>query len=161
MPRPIFKKKENNNLKIDINFNLERNNKEKLNNMEHSRKILRKQRTEEYIKVMLNLDIGNHFDNDEIVMSILEKIKEEFPELSRASFPEVIITSCYLGHPYEVHAIDFDMNIIEHYKKGQTLDMKRTQARNLIIGGKYVMVEIYSDCIRAVDKNGMISVVNL
>lgn len=63
-----------------------------------------------------------------------------------------------------INSIDPDSIIsrngkIKHYKKGEPLPENLEAARPLVITGGYAIVEIYTDCFRAISKSGSVSVI--
>lgn len=48
--------------------------------------------------------------------------------------------------------------IIEHYERGKSLPAGLEKARNIAITGNFEFIEVYTDCCRAVDSSGRISV---
>ena len=93
-------------------------------------KLLRKQRSKGYVDMICELDAGGHVTNQDKVNQIIEKIKDEFPEIDISPILLGIVSTCYLEKPYEVHTLDIEGGVLEHYKKGQVV-------RRHIVGGTY------------------------
>lgn len=124
-------------------------------------RLLRKNRSKEYMDAMHRLDAGGHVQNRKQVEDILQAIRAEFPELELADLLLGYVSICYLGTPYEVHTLDMSGQIIEHYKAGQLLPNGLEKARGLALRGGYDFIEVYVDCCRCVSADGSVSVVGL
>ena len=122
-------------------------------------RLLRKPRSKKYMDAMHRLDAGGHTMNQHKVDSIIDAIREEFPEVELQGVLLGVISKCYLGDPYEVHTLDLIGDIIEHYKRGQTLPNNMEKARTLAIRGGYDFIEVYVDCCRAISSNGTVAVI--
>ncbi|MDO4701948.1 MAG: hypothetical protein Q4A47_04980 [Erysipelotrichaceae bacterium] len=122
-------------------------------------KLLRKQRSKKYIEKLHKLDVGGHVNNQEKVQEIINEIKQEFPEIKIEDILIGIVSICCLGDPYEVHTLDLSLEIIEHYKRGEKLPERMEKARSLAIHGGYSFIEVYEDCLRAVNRDGRVSVI--
>ncbi len=123
-------------------------------------RLLRKSRSKEYMKAMHMLDAGGHVHNQNKVNEIIDTIRNEFPELEISGVLLGIVSICYLGIPYEVHTMDITGQIIEHYKRGQTLPGGLEKARSIALRGGYDFIEVYIDCCRAISSNGSVSVIS-
>ena len=123
-------------------------------------KLLRKNRSEEYMQSLHKLDVGGHVHNQHKVNEIIDTIRNEFPDLEISSILLGIVSVCHLGKPYEVHALDRTGQIIEHYKSGQLLPGGLEKARSIALRGGYDFIEVYIDCCRAISANGTVSVIS-
>lgn len=123
-------------------------------------RILRKNRSREYMDALHKLDAGGHVQNRKLVQEIINAIKREFPEVELSGILLGYVSICYLGKPYEVHTLDMTEKIIEHFKSGQLLPNGMEKARGIAIRGGYDFIEVYADCVRAVSSNGMVSVIS-
>lgn len=123
-------------------------------------KLLRKNRSEEYMQSLHKLDVGGHVHNQHKVNEIIDTIRNEFPDLEISSILLGIVSVCHLGKPYEVHALDITGQIIEHYKSGQLLPGGLEKARSIALRGGYDFIEVYIDCCRAISANGTVSVIS-
>jgi len=123
-------------------------------------KMLRKPRSKAYMEAIHKLDAGGHVHNQQKVNEIIETIQNEFPEVTITGIMLGIVSKCYLGDSYEVHTLDINGNIIEHYQIGQTLPNGLEKARSIALRGGYEFIEVYIDCCRAVSLNGSVSVIS-
>ena len=122
-------------------------------------RILRKQRSKEYMSMMGKLDAGGHVHNQDKVNDMIQTIRNEFPEVEIQGILLGIVSICYLGEPYEVHTLDVKGRIVEHYKQGQSLPDGMEKARSIAIRGGYEVLEVYTDRCCAVSMSGMVSVI--
>lgn len=122
-------------------------------------RVLRKKRSESYMKCMKNLDAGGHVRNQNQVNDIINIIVKEFPEVDLKGILKGIVSKCYLGDSYEVHILDISGQIVEHYKNGEILPNGLERARTIAMRADYAFIEVYEDCCRAVSFNGMVSVI--
>ncbi|MCD7784758.1 MAG: hypothetical protein LUH18_04150 [Oscillospiraceae bacterium] len=124
-------------------------------------RLLRKKRSQKYMDAIHKLDAGGHVHNQNIVDGIIDDIREEFPEVSIEGIMLGIVSKCYIGPEYEVHALGITGEILEHYKIGQKMPGGLERARSLAMRGGYDFIEVYVDCLRCVSSNGTVSVVNM
>ena len=122
-------------------------------------RLLRRPRSKKYMEMMGNLDAGGHARNSEQVEAILDGVRREFPEVNMDGILLGFVSKCYLGGAYEVHSLDAAGGIVRHYERGQPLPGGMEKARSIAIGGGYEFIEVYSDCCRAVDASGNVSVI--
>lgn len=122
-------------------------------------RLLRKSRSKEYMDAIQQLDAGGHVHNHNKVSEIINTIKSEFPEVEMNGILLGFVAKCYLGDSYEAHTLDFIGEIIEHYKRGETLPKGLDKAKSIAIHGGYDFIEVYTDCCRAVSSNGSVSVI--
>lgn len=123
-------------------------------------RLLRKNRSKEYMDALHKLDAGGHVHNQNKVNEIIGAIRNEFPEVEISGVLLGFVSICYLGKPYEVHTLDLSGQIIEHYKAGQSLPGGLEKARSLALRGGYDFIEVYVDCCRCVSFTGAVSVVS-
>lgn len=124
--------------------------------------ILRKPRSQEYMKVMQKLDAGGVQLNSNLVKEISDIITKEFPQVDIPKILMGIIGHCYLGEPYEVHTLDLSENeVIKHYKVGETLPNGLEKARPLANAEGYEFIEVYWDACRAISKDGSVAVIHV
>ena len=121
--------------------------------------LFRKKRSKEYINAMKKLDAGGHMQCQNKVNEIIDAIKNEFPEVQLHGVLIGVVSICYLGVPYEVHALDMTGEIIEHYEVGHPMPDGLESARSIAIRGGYEFIEVYHDCFRCVSSNGSVAVV--
>lgn len=123
-------------------------------------RLLRKTRSKEYMQALHTLDAGGHVHNQHKVNEIIDTIRNEFPDLEISGIMLGIVSTCYLGKPYEVHTLDITGQIIEHYKSGQVLPGGLEKARSIAMRGGYDFIEVYVDCCRAISSSGAVSVIS-
>lgn len=159
MPRPMLRISQNQTETNNI-LSATCNNEEKqqMDKMMLDR-LLRKNRSKEYMDALHKLDSGGHVHNQNKVNEIINTIKREFPEVELNGILLGYVAICYLGKPYEVHTLDITGEIIEHYKAGHTLPGGLEKARNIAMRGGYDFIEVYVDCCRAISANGSVSVI--
>lgn len=124
-------------------------------------RLLRKTRSKAYMDALKQLDAGGHVHNQSKVNTIIQVIRDEFPEVELSGVLLGFVSICYLGVPYEVHTLDMTGSIIEHYKAGQRLPGGMEKARGIAMRGGYEFIEVYVDCCRAVGAGGRIAVIDV
>ena len=122
-------------------------------------RLLRKSRSKEYMDAIHQLDAGEHVHNKKEVNEIINTIKSEFPDVDINGILLGFVAKCYLGAPYEAHTLDLVGEIIEHYKRGETLPGGLDKAKSIALHGGYDFIEVYTDCCRAISSNGSVSVI--
>ena len=122
-------------------------------------RLLRKSRSKEYMDAIHQLDAGGHVHNKKEVNEIINTIKSEFPDVDINGILLGFVAKCYLGAPYEAHTLDLVGEIIEHYKRGETLPGGFDKAKSIALHGGYDFIEVYTDCCRAISSNGSVSVI--
>ena len=120
---------------------------------------LRQKRSITYIEAVGKLDAGGHVCNRHDVDALLDAIRDELPEISIEHLPLGLVAKCYLGRPYEVHTIERNGHIIEHYVAGRSLPGALERARGLALHESYAFIEVYTDKLIAVAMNGDTSLV--
>ena len=164
MPRPILrtpqKSETQTNSILSATCNQEQKQKtQQIDKMKLDR-LLRQPRSKAYMDAMHKLDAGAHVHNQAKVDSIINTIRQEFPEIELSGILLGYVSICYLGRPYEVHTLDVAGGIIEHYKAGETLPNGLEKARGIAMRGGYDFIEVYVDCCRANSSNGTVSVIS-
>lgn len=113
-----------------------------------------KKRSENYLNIIKDID-------SELLIEtrgkeqLLSKIQEEFGTAELANLPLGILAKCFLGHPHEVHTLDFNATqIIKHYKIGEPLPDHFEKARTLAKHNAYAFVEIYKDKLILIREDG-------
>ena len=158
MPKPIlnpYQSQKQAQANLIINSNLKQPQIDKLS----LDRLLRKSRSKEYMDAIQQLDAGGHVHNHNKVSEIINTIKSEFPEVEMNGILLGLVAKCYLGDSYEAHTLDFIGEIIEHYKRGETLPKGLDKAKSIAIHGGYDFIEVYTDCCRAISSNGAVSVI--
>lgn len=161
MPRPMLKREQRTETAniLSTTYKQEQTTKTaQLSKMELDR-LLRKPRSKEYMEMMHKLDAGGHVHNKHKVDEIMNAIRMEFPEVDIKGILLGYVSICYLGKPYEVHVLDVNGEIIEHYKAGEPLPNGMEKARGIAMHGGYEFIEVYVDCCRAVRADGTVSVI--
>lgn len=161
MPRPMLKIHTSEQMATTLTAVQNEEQKKKISAQDKMRldRLLRKSRSKEYMDAIHHLDAGGHVHNKQKVDEMLQKIRDEFPEIEICDIMLGIVAICYLGAPYEVHTLDITGQIIEHYKSGQSLPGGLEKARSIAMRGGYDFIEVYVDCCRAVSENGTVSVI--
>ena len=122
--------------------------------------ILRKKRSKRYMKIVEILDMDDGTCGADKLKKLTEEIKMEFLSVDLPGGEMIgIVAKCYLGHPYEVHTLDLLGNIVVHYKTGESLPDGMEKARRLAKSENYAFVEVYNDCLRAINHDGIVSVI--
>ncbi|GIN88223.1 hypothetical protein J6TS2_46090 [Heyndrickxia sporothermodurans] len=122
-------------------------------------KRLRQKRSAAYINIISKLDAGGVTCNHTKIEELIQVIQSEFPDINPYQYPIGIIARCYLGKPYEVHTLDVKLEIINHFKKGETLPQQMDRGRSLALHPSYEFIEVYNDTLRAVNRNGDVAVI--
>lgn len=156
MPKPlIFGTKEKTSPSLSINA---APRVQTLPPMEIDR-LLRKQRSPKYIEAIKKMDAGGHVPNPALIKAMVDAIKEELPEINIEHLPIGIVAKCFLEPPHEVHCLDIAGAIVKHYKTFESLPPRLERARSLAIHDSYLFIEVYENCLRAVKRNGTISLI--
>lgn len=163
MPKPMLRQPQT-QVQTDTLLSATQNQQQKQQTQQMDKmkldRLLRKPRSKEYMQALHKLDAGGHVQNQQKTAEIIDAIRREFPEVELSGIMLGIVSTCYLGKPYEVHTLDITGQIIEHYKSGQTLPGGLERARSVAIRGGYEFIEVYVDCCRAVSSNGSVSVIS-
>lgn len=155
MPKPILSKEKVNMQQLDINKK-EMTNKA-INPLILEKK-LREKRSSAYMEAIKQLDIaGFHMDQSKF-KEFIDTVNNEFKDIGFNNQLLGIVAKCYLGQPYEVHSLDMLGNIVVHYKINEDMPGLLNRARSLALHGGYELIEVYTDCLRAVKIDGSITV---
>ena len=122
-------------------------------------KLLRKRRSAEYINAMQQLDVGGPCCIRQQVEKLVAAVQQEFPEISLPEMLIGLVARCYLGAPYEVHTLELTGDIIKHYKYAESLPALMEKARSIALHPGYVFIEVYADCLRAINESGDVAVI--
>jgi len=155
MPRPLFRKKSQKQLKWSTETR--QANQGFLHTSFEER--MRQKRTSSYLETMSGLDTGEKVISQAKTKEIMDAVKEEFPDLPDSEMPVGIVAKCYLGDPYEVHTFDIETGEILHYKTSEPLPPMLERARSIAQHPSYLFIEVYPNCLCAVDRNGEVSIV--
>lgn len=162
MPRPMLKMPQAQTVSSSrLSAVCNQENKQRVTEKERMKmnRLLEKNRSKAYMDALCKLDAGGHIHNQAQVDEILAAIKNEFPEVDFSGILLGFVSKCYLGKPYEVHSLNLAGGIIEHYKEGEALPGGMEKARGIAIYGGYELIEVYTDCCRAVSAGGEVSVI--
>ena len=118
-------------------------------------RLLKQPRSEYYMEAMEKLDQSSHGDT-QIIEDIKKEIEHEFEGESIEGVYLGTISKCYLGPPYEVHTLDTEGWIVEHFEVGRPLPGDFEKGRALAMSGTYRFVEIYAECCRAILPDGTV-----
>lgn len=185
MPKPIFQRPET-KTDTQSALSLTARREQKLSPVERHRyeQKLRQKRSPDYVRNLTQLDAGGKTHNHAQIEEIIKSIKKENPDLLFDGDYVGYFCKCYLGKPFEVHIFDmygkelqndpadpdseevciddpdFSLvikGIIKHFKKGEPLPGDLESARGLVVIGGYELVEVYTDCFRAISKDGTVA----
>ncbi len=123
-------------------------------------RLLREKRSPRYMEAISKLDGGIHATDRKAYEEIMNIIREELPEITAQYPPLGLVAKCYLGHPYEVHTLDNELEIITHYETYRSMPSLLEKARSLAIHEEYAFIEVYLDKMVAVYKDGGTSLIN-
>lgn len=157
MPKPILNSSQSQN-KIQTSHIMTSNLKQQIDKLSLDR-LLRKSRSKEYMDAIHQLDAGGHIHNQKEVNEIINTVKSEFSNVDINGILLGFVAKCYLGAPYEAHTLNLVGEIIDHYKRGETLPNGLDKAKSIAIHGGYEFIEVYTDCCRAISSNGSVSVI--
>ncbi|MDO5652022.1 MAG: hypothetical protein Q4G13_07825 [Moraxella sp.] len=118
---------------------------------------LRQPRSQSYLESLAKLDAGTHHHNQQAIDELKASISSELP-IDVSGLLIGVVSKCYLGHPYEVHTLDFFGDIIEHYKTHETMRDELEQARSLAASGSYACIEVYRGKMIAIGHDGKTAV---
>lgn len=123
---------------------------------------LKKKRSMNYMNQLQVLDSGGHLLDPAALEQLLQEIQVNLGTLDFSfGVPIGIISKCYLGDPYEVHSLDVENSVIEHYVQGQPLPGVLENYRGMAMKGSYEFVEVYTTCICAVRPNGNVTLIEV
>lgn len=163
MPKPILKPLQSSNYSDNILSAVRKQEqKQEIKQMDKMKldRLLRKPRSKGYMDALHKLDAGGHVHNQNKIKEIIDSIRAEFPEVEINGVLLGFVSKCYLGKPYEVHILDAANQIVEHYKAGQPLPYGLEKARSIALRGGYDVIEVYTDCCRAIRSDGTVSVIS-
>lgn len=160
MPRPMFMNREQNVQQSILSTQPAVKSEKRLTaeDLKLRERVLRQKRSAHYIEFLKDLDTGN-VDMKVQVDKIIDEIRKEFPLIEIPGDFIGYCSKCYLGKDFEVHTVDFTESIIEHYRKHEPLPDGMEKARYLAMDEHYEVIEVYTHCIRAIDENGNVSVI--
>lgn len=89
--------------------------------------------------------------------TLIAEIRAEFPELGLPDLPLGWVSRCHLGAPYEVHTLDAEGQIVQHYRRGESLPPQLERARTLALHPAYAFVEVRRDTLHCVRLDGTVT----
>lgn len=179
MPRPIITN--NPNLKLNTDTGKQQTNR--LTGGIASDRELLQRRSAKYLKKMAQMDHG-HMQGTQGYAELIAGIQEEFGNLGIGEYPLGVVSKCFLGAPYEVHTLDLSsarvstdpnaqfegggldidpsqgvvlVDIISHYKKGESLPGQMEKARALAMHNSYALIEVYNNKMILIREDGSTS----
>ena len=170
MPKPIINN-EQSDLKFDTKSILEERSKCKSPEL-----AFRKQRPEEYVNLLKDLDIEGQTMSSNKIREIVDGIKNACPEIVLGDTFIGIFGKCRLGCVYDVHTLSINKGfgltevthlpgygrlILKHYLRNETLPEGLEKARALACNKQYVFVEVYTDKLIAVGHNGKTAIIEV
>lgn len=159
MPRRLLDQKATGTNTEHSLASLRRNTRSKSLDPVQVSRLLAKKRSPVYVDAMSKLDAGDTSQAFRQAEELICKIQEELPEIEMYDRPLGIVAKCYLGDPFEVHTLDVEHAIIQHYKRHQPLPGNLEQARALANHEAYAFVEVYATALRAVKADGTIATI--
>ena len=120
---------------------------------------MRLKRSKTFVEAMTRLDVSGVVANKVEVQELIDKIANEFPKLAEIQLPLGIVSRCYLGEPYEVHTLSRNLEIVEHFKRGEPLPDGLEKARRLALHPAYAYIEVYTNMMCAVTESGDVSMI--
>jgi hypothetical protein len=120
---------------------------------------LRQRRSTGFVAQIAKVDSDQHHHGQQELDQLIAAVGAEFPELTIQQRPLGIVAKCCLGHPYEVHVCDLAGGIVEHFELGRPMPQLFERARSLARHNTYSFIEVYADTLRAVSKDGSVSVI--
>lgn len=170
MPKPIL-----NTDKNDLTFKTEDVLEERVK-YKSPELAFRKQRPEEYVNILQDLDIGGQTMSPDKIKEIVEKVKEACPEIVLGDSFIGVLGKCKLGGSYDVHTLSmneifgidelthlpgYGRLILKHYLRNEALPEGLEKARALARNQQYAFVEVYTDKLIAVSFNGKTAIIEV
>lgn len=78
-----------------------------------------------------------------------------FPDPAHA-IPEAFVARCSLNPEFDVHQIDLSDSVLEHYLPGLPMPQHLAPARQAVLDGGYLFVEVYRELLAGVRRDGSI-----
>lgn len=122
-------------------------------------RLLRQNRTPAYLAALGKLDAGEARLDPNFVAKVKEQIRQEFPAVQCLGSFLGILAKCYIDDTYDVHTLDWQEEILQHYHRGEALPEGLAKGRSLALYGDYAFVEVYTDCCRGVYPDGHVAVI--
>ncbi|WP_432643491.1 hypothetical protein [Acidaminococcus sp.] len=122
-------------------------------------RLLRQSRTPAYMAALGKLDAGDARLDPAFAAKVVAQIRKEFPAVQFLGSFLGILAQCYIDDTYDVHTLDWQERILQHYHKGEPLPEVLVKGRSLALYGGYAFVEVYTDCCRGVYPDGHVAVI--
>lgn len=122
-------------------------------------RLLRQDRTPAYVAALGKLDAGDARLDPEFAAKVIAQIRKEFPAVQCLGSFLGILARCYIDDTYDVHTLDWQEEILQHYHRGEALPEGLAKGRSLALYGGYAFVEVYTDCCRGVYPDGHVAVI--
>lgn len=122
-------------------------------------RLLRQDRTPAYRAALGRLDAGETRLDPAFAAKVIAQIRKEFPAVQCLGSFLGILAKCYIDETYDVHTLDWQEEILQHYHKGEALPEGLAKGRSLAVYGDYAFVEVYTDCCRGVYPDGHVAVI--
>lgn len=126
--------------------------------------VIKKRRSQNYIDLITKLDQSCLLFDNQPIGELSKVFHSEFPEVP--SYPPsnlvAIVRPCLCETSCEFFVVDFKHDVVKCYAKNmKDLPQELKRIRNLALSGYYLLLEVYEDCICAVNKNGFAAIYNL
>lgn len=160
MPRPMIQRMSQQKSEVSTKLSMDMHQQQKQTTISDvdAQRLLRKQRSKEYMDAMTRLDAGLHLDSESFVQEAMATIENEMPFISAISDSFVgLIAKCYLGEDFEVHIVDFITRELTHFRKGEPMPEKMERCRNIAQNPNYELIEVYEHSARLIGHDGSVS----
>lgn len=122
-------------------------------------RLLRETRTPAYVEILRKLDAGEGKLDPRFLEQVLGEIRKDFPAVKCLGQFLGVLARCYIDDTYDVHTLDWRLEILRHYHRGEALPEGLEKGRSLALYGGYAFVEVYTDCCRGVFPDGKVAVI--
>lgn len=122
-------------------------------------RLLREARTPAYVEILGKLDAGEGKLDPRFLEQVLGEIRKDFPAVKCLGQFLGVLARCYIDDTYDVHTLDWRLEILRHYHRGEALPEGLEKGRSLALYGGYAFVEVYTDCCRGVFPDGKVAVI--
>lgn len=122
-------------------------------------RLLRETRNPAYVDLLGKLDTGDGKLDPRLAARVAEEIRKEFPAVRCLGQFLGVLAKCYIDDTYDVHTLDYRLEILRHYHLGEALPEGLDKGRSLALYGGYAFVEVYTDCCRGVFPDGRVAVI--
>lgn len=84
-------------------------------------RLLRETRNPAYVDLLGKLDTGEGKLDPRFAARVAEKIRKEFPAVRCLGQFLGVLAKCYIDDTYDVHTLDYRLEILRHYHLGEAL----------------------------------------